>query len=158
MKIVFEVAGDRQIEREILRVGERAVDARPAWYLVADLFMRETARQFETEGAYASGGWAPLKQATLHRKELRGEDPRILHATGALRASLTLRGDPFMVLDAQPGELVFGSKLPYAAAHQSPRPGSRLPRRRPLEFTEQARRDTVKIIQRWIITGEAQRL
>lgn len=155
MRIVFEVAGDRQISREILRVGEHAADAAPAFSAIADYMMGETAEQFATEGRHASGGWAPLKFSTLREKEKAGFGSRgILERTLALEDSLTRRNDPNQVLEIQPDSLVFGSRLPYALVHQRPKPGNPLPRRRPLEFTETARRNVVKILQRWIVTGE----
>jgi hypothetical protein len=53
-------------------------------------------------------------------------------------------------------ELAWGSRIGYGAAHQNPQPGSPLPRRRPVEFTEAARRRTVKILQRYLVTGIAE--
>ncbi len=49
-------------------------------------------------------------------------------------------------------ELDYGSKLPYAEFHQ--RGTRKMPQRRPVEFTESARRNTIKILQRYLITGE----
>jgi phage gpG-like protein len=155
MRIVFEVAGDVQVNRDILRVGAYARDARPAFAAIADLIMDETALQFATQGAHASGGWAPLKPATIAEKERAGFGSRgILERTLRLEESLTVKGDPDMILDIRPDELAFGSRVPYAGAHQNPKPGSHLPQRRPVELTEEARRTFIKILQRWIITGE----
>lgn len=155
MRFTFDVVGDKLVEREILRVGLHAKDARPAFESIADYMMAETRQQFSSEGRHASGGWKPLKAATLRAKARRGLDPRILHARGALERSLTSRGDPAQILQIRPQELVFGSRLAYAAAHQRPKPTSRLPQRRPLQFTEQAKRHIVKVLQRWLVTGEA---
>lgn len=154
MRFTFEISGDKLIEREILRVGAHARDARPAFAVIADFMMGETRRQFDSQGAYASGGWKPLKPATVRAKARRGLDPRILHATGALRRSLTRRGDTNQLLELRPDEMRFGSRLVYAAAHQRPRPTSPLPQRRPLEFTERAKRQIIRTLQRWIVTGE----
>ncbi len=153
MKLVFEVAGDKQIERELLRVGAFANDATPAFVAIGELMMAETEKQFATEGRHASGGWAPLKPATLEAKIRGGFRTEILQRTGALLDSLTVKGDANMVFEPRPQELVFGSQLPYAAVHQNPRPENPLPRRRPLEFTETTRRQIVKILQRWVMTG-----
>jgi phage gpG-like protein len=154
VRFTFEIAGDKLVEREILRVGLHAKDARPAFEAIADYMMAETREQFASEGRHASGGWKPLKAATLRAKARKGLDPRILHASGALDRSLTSRGDPAQLLQIRPQELVFGSRLVYAAAHQRPKPGSRLPQRRPLQFTEQAKRQILKILQRWLVAGE----
>lgn len=155
MRIEISIAGDKQVNREILRVGERAVDAAPAFSAIADLLIEETAEQFATEGRHASGGWKPLKESTLREKEHAGFGGRgILERTLKLEDSLTKRGDSNMILEIGPAELAYGSRLPYAGAHQNPKPGSRLPQRRPVELTEDARRRVIKILQRWIMVGE----
>jgi hypothetical protein len=156
VRIIFEVAGDVQLNRDILRVGARARDMSPAFGRVADLWIEETAVQFATEGRHASGGWKPLKQTTVDAKRRAGLRPEILRAHDALMRSLTspTQTDPNMVLTIKPDELDYGSKLPYAEVHQNPKPGNPLPRRRPVEFTEKTRRDTIKILQRFLITGE----
>ena len=154
MRILFEVAGDRQLNRELLGVGDRAGDARPALEAIADLWIVETREQFATEGRHASGGWKPLKSATILAKRRRRLRPEILRATDALMDSLTKRGDDNMILHVSAGELDYGSRLPYAGAHQNPRSTNPLPRRRPVEFTEATRRASVKILQRWLVTGE----
>lgn len=155
VRFVFEVDGDKLIDRELLRLGNRAIDARPAFVAIADLMISETGEQFASEGRHASGGWKPLKEATLDRKRRKGLRLEILQETGALLSSLTQLGDGNMVLQIQSDSLTYGSKLPYAGAHQNPRPGSPLPRRRPLEFTEATKRRMVKIIQRYVVTGLA---
>ena len=152
MLFEFQVAGDKLISRNLLRVGARAVDARPAFKAVADYMIDETEKQFASEGGHASGGWAHLKPITLAGKARRGEDPRILHATHRLVDSLTDRGSADMILETTADELRYGSRVPYAAFHQ--RGTSSMPRRRPIEFTEPAKRNIVKIIQRWVIAGE----
>lgn len=155
VRIVFEVAGDRQINREILHIGEHAGDAAPAFSAIADYMMNETAEQFATQGQHASDGWAPLKFSTLREKQKAGFGSRgILERTLALEDSLTRRKDPNQVLEIRPDSLIWGSKLPYALVHQRPKPGNPLPRRRPIEFTETARKNIVRILQRYVITGE----
>lgn len=154
MRLVFEIAGDKQIERELLDVGSRAVNAAPAFSAIGRLFIDETRAQFESEGGHASGGWTPLKQSTLRAKRSKGQDPRILHGTLALERSLTDTGDPNMVLEVGPGEIVYGSQLPYARFHQT---GTRrMPRRRPVEFTEDTRQQAVRILLRFIREGEVE--
>lgn len=156
-RFTFEVAGDTQIDRSILRVGDRAVDASPAFVAIGELLIAETKEQFESEGRHGSGGWKPLKQSTVQEKKRHGFRPQILQRTGALLDSLTSRGDANMVFIVTRSGLTYGSKLPYAPVHQHPRPGNPLPRRRPLEFTEQTRREAVRILQRYLIAGEVPR-
>jgi hypothetical protein len=156
VRFVFEVAGDRQIDRELLRVGDRAVDASPAFEAIGVRLLEIEREQFDSQGGRGSGGWKPLKPATIREKARRGEDPRILHRTRRLVMSLTERGSSDQIFEVSADGLVFGSRLPYAGAHQNPRPGNPLPQRRPVEFTETDRRDIVKTLQRWIMTGEVE--
>jgi hypothetical protein len=154
MRIIFEVAGDKQIDRELLRISGRAQDATPAFESIAGLWIEETRQQFESEGRHASGGWKPLKPETLRAKQRHGLRPEILRAHDLLLHSLTQRRDSNMVLEIGPTGIAYGSKLPYAAAHQNPRSTNPLPRRRPVEFTEATRVETVKRLQRYLLTGE----
>lgn len=158
MRLDLDVFGDTQFSRELLRFGERADDMSPAFTEIADQFLDIEERQFATQGMY-SGGWAPLKPATVRRKEELGHDPRILHATRALRDSLTNRGHRDHVRRITDDELVVGTSVrseggfPYAAAHQNPKKGQT--QRRPIEFNEAVRRDFVKIIQNHLVAGRA---
>lgn len=154
MRINLDIAGDRQLSRELLRVGERGQDMRPAFTAIGTFWLDETREQFNTEGGHASGGWKPLAPETVRRKALAGLDPRILRATGALFTSLTERGRKGSLLRITKNELRFGSTLPYAAVHQRPKASNRLPQRRPVELTEAARKESVRILQRWIVTGK----
>lgn len=154
MQIFLSIDGDVQLNRELLRVGQNAGDLKPAFEVISRLWIGETKAQFATQGAHASGGWKPLKPSTVLAKRRKHLRPEILRATDALLRSLTVKGDPNMVLKIGETELDYSSKVPYVGAHQNPRPGSRLPQRRPVEFTETARRNTVKVLQRWIFTGE----
>jgi phage gpG-like protein len=154
VRLTFEILGDKVVDRDLIRIGARITDARPALEAVATLMMSETGEQFDSQGARASGGWAPLKPATILSKRARGlEDPeRILYATGALLRALTQRDDPNQLLEVHEDELLYGTTLPYAAFHQT---GTRkMPQRRPVEFTEDTRREIVKLVQRFALTGE----
>jgi phage gpG-like protein len=120
---------------------------------MGELLIREEQQQFATEGRHASGGWKPLKPATLASKRRRGLRMEILQATGDLMSSLTDRGDKNMIFDAKPTELVFGTSVPYAIFHQT---GTRrMSRRRPIELTEQTRRECVRILQRYLIEARS---
>lgn len=154
MQIFLSIDGDVQLNRELLRVGENASNLEPAFEVISKLWIGETKLQFATQGAHASGGWTPLKASTILEKRRKHLRPEILQATKRLMFSLTYKGSSDMVLNITADQLEFGSKVPYVGAHQNPRPGSRLPQRRPVEFTETARRNTVKVLQRWIFTGE----
>lgn len=151
MELRIEVFGEQQASRELLRFSQRVDDMSPAFEAVADEFLRLEHAQFATEGGYASGGWRPLAPSTVARKARLRLDPRILHATLRLRRSLTERG-PDHVRRIGPSELFVGSRVPYGVYHQH---GThRMPRRRPVEFTERDKANMVRVIQRFIVHGE----
>lgn len=147
MRVEISLAGDKQVSRELLRFGERALMARPAFEAIGELLLTVEQHQFASEGRFASGGWAPLAESTLAQKT----GPSILDETGELRASLTERGDPHQIFDVGDEYLLFGTDLDYAGYHQTGT--SRMPRRRPLELREEQRAEAVKILQRFITTG-----
>lgn len=149
MRLDLEAFGDVQFSREILRVGANAGNMRPAFDKVHDTIRNVEKKQFSTEGAAYSGGWAPLAPSTVRYKARRGLDPRILHATGRLRRSFTTKGDPDHVYRASADEMFTGSRVPYAKFHQL---GTvRMPRRRPFELDELARREILKILQAHLV-------
>lgn len=151
VQVTFEMFGEKQFEREILRVGERADDARPLFMKLADDWVRWNDIQFNSEGARASGGWEPIKPATLIAKLRKGLDPRILHATGALRDALTDKGN-IDITDSWMHLKIPDEVEEYGRYHQAGT--SNMPRRRPLEFTEADRRVMTRRIQAWLINGE----
>lgn len=156
MRIELAIEGDVQVSREIRRVGERAIDASPAFRAILSDWIFWETEQFDSEGSTGSGGWAPLKESTIARKERAGLDPRILHATLALEKALTGPGEPSgSIRHIGPNRLVYGTTLPYAGVHQNPRTTNPLPQRRPVEFREWQREHTVKILQHWILRGVA---
>jgi phage gpG-like protein len=152
MLIEFEVFGEKQVSRELLRFSQRAIDAAPAFELIADDMRDINEAQFESEGARGSGGWAPLAASTVAYKAMEGLDPRILHATLALRNSLTQKDDSNAQWLIDPLGIFFRSDVEYGAFHQSGT--SKMPQRRPVEFTEVDRQHFVTQLQRYIVHGE----
>ena len=150
--VSFEIFGDRQVERELLRLSDAAADMRPAGERFMD-YMRSIERsQFDSEGSTGSGGWAPLKPRTVAGKAARGLDPRILRATDRLRKSLTNKTSPDHVEEINADSFFFSTRVPYARYHQT---GTRrMPQRRPVELSERNRRAVVKIIQTHLLGGQ----
>lgn len=143
--------GDEQLNRTIDRTLEALDDATPAWEVIATSFARAERRQFRSEGGYASGGWAPLSPRYAAWKAVHYPGKPILERTGTLKKSLTER--PFGIEVLRPRSMVIGSDIDYGEHHQHG--GTRLPRRRPVELPESLRREWVKTIQRYIVTGSA---
>lgn len=159
IEIEISIAGDVQVSRKLLRFGDRAMDASPAFHSIADLLEGSERRQFATGGRYASAGWRALADSTKKAKA-RSSDPtvranaeKILEATGALMESLTadvegVEGGAVRIVD--PHQLIFGTQIDYAKYHQR---GRGVPQRRVLEVRARDRREMVKRLQRWITTG-----
>lgn len=155
MLIELEIFGDVQLRRELLRFKDATADASPAFEQIlmgtgrGSFSLRKIeGKQFATQGKFASGGWTKLAPSTVAQKARRGLDPRILHATGRLSASLTGPG-PGHIEIVTPQSMIFGTEVPYARFHQS---GThRMPRRRPIELREQDRRGMVRTLQRHLL-------
>jgi phage gpG-like protein len=151
MRLSLEVYGDRQLDRKLLRFSDRVGDLEPVFTDLADDFLSIETRQFTSEGAFASGGWAPLADSTVRR---RGSAHPILDDHGDLRASLTDAAAKGAIRDITSDSLFVGTDVDYAQYHQQGT--SRMPRRRPVEFREADRRRWVKAIQRYLTTGQAE--
>lgn len=149
----LEVFGEKQLSRELLRVGANASDMRPAFDDVHALFLKVEEKQFSTQGAAYSGGWKPLAPATVKHKLRHSLDPRILHATLRLRKSLTNKTHVDHVFRSSADEMFVGSRVPYGAVHQKP-VTSPLPRRRPVEFSNDVRREIMKLLQRHVMGSQ----
>lgn len=149
MRLDFDVFGERQVSRRLLRVSAAAANASPAFNRIVDRLEEISEEQFDTQGSRAQA-WPPLAQTTLARKRALGLDHRILHATGALRESLTGgEGGQRIVTD---DFLVFGTTLEYAGVHH--KGGNVIPQRRVIDLTERDRKEMVRTLQRWMMTGQ----
>jgi hypothetical protein len=149
----IEVLGEKAIHRQFLRFAERASDPTPALEEIASLFYESEKKQFDSEGGWASGGWAPLQQETIDRKNRLGLLPQILQATGALMSSLTQKDSQFATTKLSPNELTIISKQTYGIYHQQPDgpTNGNLPMRKPVELPESVKREMEKVLQAWIV-------
>jgi phage gpG-like protein len=155
VRISIDSFGESQLSREILRVSEHAENMVPAFNAVRDLFYKLEKEQFESGGKYSPGGaWAPLAQGTIDAKVRAGLPPDILVATGRLKASLTTSGDADAKYETTADSMTIGSNVPYGMFHQSTQPRTRLPRRPPVSIPEQNKKEWLKVLQRYLITGE----
>jgi phage gpG-like protein len=142
--VSFEIFGDKQVERELLRIA-KAPDMRRIAPRLREYLLGVERSQFDSEGRTGSGGWAPLKPKTVASKAARGLDPRILRATERLRKSLTNRTSADAAFEYDSDSMFFGTRVPYASFHQT---GTRrMPVRKPVELSERNRRKIVKEVQ-----------
>lgn len=144
-RITISVFGEDVVNRTLLRFGDRARDFRSVFRRIVDERLKPAARaQFATQGSFGSGGWKPIAPATRAAKERAGLDPRILHATHALRDSFQGGGDNIEEIGRD--ELRWGSRVEYGKYHRETRPPIQLPRT--------VRVMIVKDLQRHIVEGD----
>lgn len=146
--IRLEFYGDEQLNRTLVDIERATEDLRPVFHELADRFVDLERRQFLTEGGFASGGWPALSPKYAKWKAKAYPGKTILRRTDALYDSLTER--PLGVEVIEPQRIVLGSDVEYGAYHQN---ADGQKRRRPVEFPESERREWVKRIQRYIVTG-----
>lgn len=147
----LDFLGSQQVDRTLVGLRTRVNDARPVWNVLADRFAKAEARQFRSEGAYGSGGWAPLSARYGAWKARVRPGRRILEFDGTLRRQLTER--PFGVEVIEDDRMILGTALPYAQFHTTGT--GTMPPRPPVELSEYERREWVKVMQRFIMTGDA---
>lgn len=161
MIVTIEAFGEAQVSRELLGLSIRGDDPTPVFAAVRERFFQLEEKQFDSQGAEgAAGTWAPLAPSTVASKAAAGMDPRILHATLTLRDSLTKESSEYARYErmgnAYYHELFIGSAVPYGVYHQSTQPRHKLPRRPPVSIPEPEKVEWLKMIQRFIVTGEVE--
>jgi len=149
--------GEDVVIHKFLRISENALEMRPAFMTVREVLFEAERDQFATEGASGSGGWTPLKPATLEAKARRGEIMQTLQASRRLRDSLTGPGPNH--IDIMTSDTYWFATLDDKAKfHQSKKPRKknasgtdRLPRRPVVELNQQNRREIVSVVRKHIV-------
>lgn len=154
MRLEIDVFGEKLVSRKLLFRAERLEDASPFFEGVATFLTRVEKAQFDTEGAYASGGWDELAESTIRQKARKGQSDRILVAEGLLERSLTVPGHHAQKREVSDTQLVFGSRVPYLKYHQSPAPRRHLPRRKAIELTEMDKKHIERALSLWVTRGK----
>lgn len=153
MRMSIDVLGDKLVERQLLRMGSNAVNARQPLGEIQEKIRYASERQFATQGRFAGGSWRKLKPATVAYKRRHRLDPRIEHATLRLRRSMTSKRGREAIRVVTRDELQYGTRVPYARAQHKGSPRTNLPARPLVRLTEFHKRDMVKIIQRHVMSG-----
>jgi hypothetical protein len=118
-----ELLGDRVIERKLRHVAATRANMRLILRgPVADVIFEIEAQIFQGQGRRGGGSWKQLTPAWLNRKIENGLDPRIGHATLALRRAFTVREAEHQRLVATSQSLTISSSLPQAVPQQRERP------------------------------------
>lgn len=144
MRFVGEIDGGVAFDRAFNRLDSLS-DLRPLWPPVIEEFYLIETEQFDSEGAAGGERWAPPSDPYAARKAQSFPGAPILQAEGDLRASLTDPEAADAVLQPREDELIIGTRVPYAMAHQ--RGTSRMPRRPPINFSEAQKRRIQKALQ-----------
>lgn len=167
MRFTLDVAGDIQVDRELEAFGQHAASIDNVLRDIGRDLNREAARQFDSEGRYASGGWPALTQAYRKRKAamvargkiINGRPARymqILRLTDRMRRSLVNRSDAEHIERVRNNTLEWGTKVPYLRFHQAPGPSSdAMPRRRVIDLSERKRQSYLRAILTYLRTGRS---
>jgi phage gpG-like protein len=153
LRFTIEVLGETQIDRTFLRLSENASNLQPLFEKLVKELQDVEKLQFESEGAYGSGGWTPLAISTIESKQRREVDNGVLRATDLLYNSLT-GGGAGSVADVSSDYLRYGTTVYYAGIHQAGSPSTHLPQRRVVQLPEGERRNIARAVQEYIVTGE----
>ena len=148
-QFVIDVAGDTQVMRGFSRMADNVKDLSDAFReIVQDFHEIVETQQFESEGRYGSGGWAPLKPEYAERKEKEYPGAPIMVRTGLLKESL-LGQNPYAREDIKPLEMKVGTQVFYAKFHQK---GTKKMSARPLiQLTQSDKTRWHKIIHRYLV-------
>jgi len=84
---------------------------------ISEDFKNKSETHFDTEGASSGVPWEPLSPVTLRIKRILGFKENILEREGTLKDSLT--GGQGYIEIIRPNQLIVGTGVSYAAAHQT---------------------------------------
>lgn len=150
MPLQVDADGVAQVKTHLGEFSDRAKDARPAMRKVRSIMEEGQRRNFETSGGYLGESWATLSPGTLARKARKGQDAKVLRATGALEASLT--GGRGKRTGATKTMARVGTSVWYAVFAQS---GTKTgPKRRVTGMTTRDITKSVRVIEKFVLTGE----
>lgn len=122
MEFFVQAMGTKRVATKFSRLGASAIDARPIMRSVAEIIFAIEEATFEGQGRRGGGSWKRDTTDWLTRKIRNGLDPRINHATLALRKSMTVPGSAGQILEISRNSLIVGSDLPQAGPSQRERP------------------------------------
>lgn len=126
MEFLITINGDELVEKKFEQMGVAALKARRAMMKIALLLLELEEATFESEGQRTSTPWAPASEEWLQRKMRERLDPRTLHASLALRDSMSHLASPDQILAITDRSVSLGSSLPYAAKQNVSRPFDRI--------------------------------
>lgn len=154
LRLSFDIAGERQIDRLLAVSIEKTADLSPAFDTIGDYFRTAMALQFRTEGSRGLlSAWSTdytAAYAKAKKKRLGSVHPA-LFLTGRLRASFVQRSNANNITRTSRNSFEFGSSVPYALPHHK---GSGVQEQRKIiALTKSDVRAVSKIVQTHIVSG-----
>lgn len=135
--ITGHLEGEEVIQRRLEGFEERMGDLTPAWPSVLRVFRGIMKRAFATEGGSTGAAWPQLAVSTVKQREREGFPGRhpILARTHTLERALTTEGGASVVVQL-PRYFAISVDLDYFKYHQSRAPRRKIPRRAPINLTQ----------------------
>jgi phage gpG-like protein len=154
--ITGHLEGDQVIQRRLAALEERVSDLTPAWPAVLRVFRGIMRQAFGSEGASTGTPWPQLAESTVKEREREGYPGRhpILARTHTLERALTTEGGASIVVQ-MPKYFAIAVDLGYFKYHQSKAPRRRIPRRAPINLTQDNKTQLLHPI-RLYVTGRMQ--
>jgi phage gpG-like protein len=153
----MEIAGRVEMDRGIARFADGVADYRPVWPVIEDDFYAHVKGQFKSEGEQGGERWKALSEPYGQWKEAHYPGKPILERTGDLVASLTTPNDRNAVRIEERKTLALGSRLPYAAYHQTgSKDGGHPPKRVEVILDEAFKRSVMHNVQIYLVTIASQ--
>lgn len=152
VEVRIETLGAERFVRGFNRFEAEMRDLREPFGVIAEDFAETAERNFGAVGTPEK--WAPLSPEYAKWKAKVRPGRQILVFDGKMYESL--RGvrtgfGPDTVRDIQAQRAEFGTTVPYAIFHQT---GTRkMPRRKPVQLTDQDKRRWARVIHEWAVKG-----
>lgn len=150
--------GAMVVERQLKALEDRVSDMTPVWPAVLTVFREIQKAAFATEGGSTGTPWPELSPRTQREREAQGFSGAhpILHRTGTLERSLTMDGGASFVVQ-MPKYFAVAVDLDYFVFHQSTKPRAKIPRRAPINLTQDDKTALIRPIRLYVRGFDANR-
>lgn len=154
--ITAHLEGEEVIQRQLKGLEDRITDLTPAWPSVLKVFRGIMKQAFATEGGSTGSAWAQLAPSTVKQRQREGFPGAhpILARTHTLERALTSDGGASIVVQL-PKYFAVAVDLDYFKYHQSKKPRTKIPRRAPINLTQDNKTQLLHPI-RLYVTGRLQ--
>lgn len=149
----IDISGDKIIQKNLTRITSNIKDFSPIFRIISNKFHQYERSLFQSEGGISGSKWVPLSRSYASWKVRQNIYPgnSILNLSGDLKVSLTNSNAFGSINIIKSSELVMGTRIPYAIAHQEGR--GRLPVRKPIDISTNERRKWIILVNAFIWKG-----